>query len=445
MHALHPFIICAIFASSAIADEIPAFPGAEGEGANTPGGRGGTVFLVTSLEDAGPGSLREACEAEGPRIIIINVNGIIELESPIDIANPFVTVAGQKAPGDGICLKHFGINITTHDVIVRYLRIRPGDEPDTDVPGLTIANGENIIIDHCSISWTTGPTVSISGATGGVTLQWCLLAESLFDPDPEAAKTGVGITLAAAASTFSIHHNYIAHHHSGIPYLSGATEAPGPLLDFNNNIVYDWGVESGESANNVSRMNLARNVYKAGPSTAAEVRARMIRLRSFDSKIYFNENDLVGSERGSAENFFMLRLPDRFSNRHHNDMFHLDAPFSAAPVQIIPTETVLRRVLGQAGANQPRRDEADTRVIGQYHLDVGRLINVPLETGGWPEYEPADILPDTDADGMADEWERLYGLSPTDPSDSARDEDKDGYTNVEEYLNSTPPAAPIES
>jgi hypothetical protein len=142
--------------------------------------------------------------------------------------------------------------------------------------------------------------------------------------------------------------------------------------------------------------------------------------------------------------YLLLHLPDRFSNRHYNDMFQLDAPFAAAPVQIIPTETALHRVLDQAGASKPKRDEADKRVLGQYRFNAGRLINVPLETGGWPEYESDEILLDTDADGIPDEWEQMYGLSPSDATDSAGDDDEDGYTNVEEFLNETLPTAPPE-
>lgn len=446
MRSLTPFIITVCFVLGngiALAEDIPAFPGAEGNGANTPGGRGGTVYLVTTLEDNGPGSLREACEAEGPRMVVINIDGIIELESPIEIRNPFITIAGQAAPGDGICLKNHGLNVTTDDVIIRYLRIRPGDQIGAKTTGINITDSDRVILDHCSISWTAGPGVSVSADASDITLQWCMFTESLFDPNAMDAKPGTGVSLDAESSTFSVHHNYFAHNNTGNPYISGAAAAPGPTLDFRNNIVYDWGVRSGNSANNVARYNIIGNAYKAGPSTPYDVRAKAFRFGSLDSRIYAKENALEGSDMVSTVNFLMWIMPEEFIQRIHFRVFETKNAFEADPVTTLPQESLLRRVLREAGATRPTRDPVDARVLAQYRLGAGRLINTPTEAQGWPVYEPGDPIADTDKDGMPDKWEESFGLSPSDPSDHATDPDEDGYTNIEEYLNSTEPAPTV--
>lgn len=421
----------------------PAFPGAEGNGSATPGGRGGAVYLVTTLEDAGPGSLRDACEAAEPRIVVLTVDGIIELESPIDINDPFITIAGQTAPGGGVCLKNFGINITTDDVVIRYLRIRPGNETESNAPGIAITNGERIIVDHCSISWTTGPAIAVSGDSDEITLQWNLIAESLFDDEDDSGKSGMGVSLASDAATFSIHHNYFAHNNTGNPYLNGAAEAPGPLLDFRNNIVYDWGVRAGDSANNIARYNIVGNAYKAGPSTLYDVRAKAFNFRSLEARIYGLRNALAGSDMVTGSNFFLWKMPEEYILRVHLGVFQ-NEPYEAPSTINLPQETLLRRVLAESGATSPRRDYADARVIAQYRLSGGRLIGSPNEVEGWPAYNIGDAPIDTDHDGMPDEWEGIYGLSKTDPNDSTGDPDNDGYTNIEEYLNSTAPAAPVK-
>ncbi len=426
---------------AAYAVELPAFPGAEGNGSTSPGGRGGEVMLVTTLDDSGPGSLREACEAEGPRIVVINVDGVIELESPIRIVHPFVTIAGQRAPGGGVCLKQYGIDVAANDVVIRYLRVRPGNASAEEAPGIRITNSD-VIVDHCSIGWTSGPAVSVSGDSDGVTLQWCMFTESLFDA-AAASKPGTGVALASDSATFSLHHNYFAHNNTGSPYLSGAASPPGPILDFRNNVVYDWGARSGNSASNVARYNIVGNIYKAGPSTPYEVRAKAFRFGSVESRIYAGSNTLEGSDMATGTNFFLWTMPDEYILRVHFKVFEPKDPFVALPVTTLPYETMLRRVLSESGATQPGRDAVDERVIAQHRLGGGRLIASPLEVGGWADYAVGDRPLDSDGDGMPDDWERSFGLSPTNAGDQREDADGDGYTNIEEYLNSTAPAAPI--
>lgn len=428
------FLTFLLGASAALG--LPAFPGAEGEGSGTPGGRGGKVYRVTSLEDAGSGTLREACEAEGPRMVVLNVSGVIELTAPIEIRHPFITIAGQAAPGDGVCLKNHGLRVAADDVVIRYLRIRPGASAGGVEPGIAIDGAARVVIDHCSVSWTTGPAIAVTDHSSDVTLQWNMLAESLYHAETGEGLRGVGMRLAGGEdSVFSIHHNYFAHHYSGSPLVVGTGEAPGPILDFRNNVVYDWGQWAGDSANGPMRYNILGNAYKAGPSTPYETRARGFRFDSVESRIHGLENDLEGSGMVSGNNFFLWEMPKEYILRVHIEVFVPNDPFPAAPIGQTSAAVALKRVMAEAGATRPTRDAVDVRVASQYRLSAGGLVSDPVTAGGWPAYEMAPPPEDADADGMPDAWEREHGLSPQDAADHAGDADGDGYTNIEEYLN----------
>lgn len=389
----------------------------------TPGGRAGDVYLVTSLADAGPGSLRAACEADGPRTVVINVSGTVELDAPIEIQNPFITISGQRAPGYGVCLKNYGLRVAADDVVVRYLRVRPGAGP-----GIEVTGGERVIVDHCTVGWTSDDAVSISGVARDVTVQWSLVAESLADSK--------GIAVNIGAGPVSLHHNYLAHHASGFPFVNAMEKEPGPLVDARNNVLYDWVSASAELSDGYARLNLLANIYKAGPSTESLMRGQGVKLHSTNNRLHIDQNELAGSSMGSANNFFMVHRPENFSTRHHGDMLKTDGPFEAAPVKTLDTQAALSRVLGDAGATRPRRDAIDERVVAQYRLGGGTVIADLAPVDGWPEYPPAEPLPDSDGDGMPDDWEEAAGLDPADEGDANGDRDGDGYTNIEEWLNS---------
>ena len=210
---------------------VPAFPGAEGYGAITRGGRGGKVIAVTNLNDSGPGSLREACETEGPRIVVFRVSGTITLESTLEISNSYITIAGQTAPGDGICLKRYPISIKASEVIIRYIRVRLGDETgdDTDAISGKHKYPKNIILDHVSASWSVDETVSIYYCEN-VTIQWCLISESMYFAGHAKGAHGYGGIWGSNRSTY--HHNLLAHHSSRNPrFASGCG-----YNDFRNNV-----------------------------------------------------------------------------------------------------------------------------------------------------------------------------------------------------------------
>ena len=240
------------FGSELLAGGLSAFPGAAGFGSDTPGGRGGEVLFVTNLNDSGPGSLRAACESGGPRIVIFRVGGTIELTSDISITRPFLTIAGQTAPGDGICLKNTRSNkraaliISTHDVVVRYLRVRPGasDRPSCCLRGIALVNGaHDVVVDHCSLSWAVDELFTVWGGVHDVSLQWCFLTEALNRSNHEEGPHSCGALLGNRMSqNFTLHHNLFAHNSQRNPRIKC-----GGVVDVVNNVVYNFGSTAGSS------------------------------------------------------------------------------------------------------------------------------------------------------------------------------------------------------
>ena len=213
----------------------PAFPTAEGYGKYTVGGRGGAVIEGTNLNDSGPGSLRAAIEAEGPRTVVFRVSGTIDLQKALTIKNPHITIAGQTAPGDGICLKRYPLNIGADEVVIRYIRVRLGDESGGETDAIGGRYHKNIILDHVSASWSVDECVSIYHCDS-VTIQWCMITESLFDSHHVKGSHGFGGIWGSNHSTY--HHNLIAHHSSRNPrWASGAGNN-----DYRNNVLYNWGL-----------------------------------------------------------------------------------------------------------------------------------------------------------------------------------------------------------
>jgi pectate lyase len=231
-----------LLAAVSVGAELPDFPGAEGFGATTPGGRGGRVIYVTTLDDSGPGSLRAAIGAQGPRTILFRVGGVIDLQSALVVREPFVTIAGQTAPGGGICLRGDNFGIATHDVVVRFLRVRLGDLRRREVDTFSIADGSrNVVVDHCSASWSIDETLSPSGDISDVTVQWCIISESLNNSLHSKGPHGYGSLLRATGGV-SLHHNLWSHHNGRNPrFGDNYAEGPFPTFDFRNNVIYNWG------------------------------------------------------------------------------------------------------------------------------------------------------------------------------------------------------------
>ena len=466
--ALSVLMICALEARAEVGQipplppdlprEIPAFPGAWGGGMFTTGGRGGRVIEVTSLDDSGPGTLREAVESEGPRIVVFRVAGIIELKSSLDIINPDITIAGQTAPGDGVCIAHDSLNINTWNVILRHLRVRrglPGGQGSDNIGGYP--EGQ-VIVDHCSVSWGRDENISLyryykSGPDGSrvkspvknVTIQWVISSEAL-GPGHEFGGTWGGVD-----STF--HHNLFACNTGRNPSIGMSGE-----FDYRNNVLFNWGHRTMDGGDETSLVNVINNYYKSGPATKSNMRSTIARMEERDmySPGRFHETGNWYPKQTARPGKWYVAgnivehdsevTADNWKGMHGNmTLARVNTPFEGWPVSQQSATDAFDAVLRSAGATLPKRDPVDRRVIemvrsGQLTTYNGIIVD-PDEVGGYPRYSfvSEDVPPDTDHDGMPDSWERSNGLNPSDPEDGPADSDEDGYTNVEEFLNGTDP------
>jgi len=447
MHTARTVVLAAVAAlilmGRPLAVAAPAFPGAEGAGMWTRGGRGGTVYAVTNLNDGGPGSLREAVDGNGARTVVFVVSGTIALTNNLDITNSHITIAGQTAPGDGICLKDYQLRVDTDEVVLRYLRCRPADNNATTqaVDGISVGIGSehsvtNVIIDHCSVSWSVDEALSVVGAKiDRVTVQWCLITEALHDAVHwKGPHSCGGIIRGTPGHSCTYHHNLFAHNVSRNALIGsvGAAE-PGFLVDFRNNVIYDWltGATYTSGDDVAVAMNMVANVYKPGPCTPMGEHATFMRIGDSNHVVdlYAEGNHMTTYPGGDSDNFKMI--DDRGA-----DLEALSDPVSMATVATVCAEVAYEQVIAAAGAVLPERDAADTRVIAELIEGTGRIIHDEEEVGGWPTLYSETAPTDSDGDGMPDEWENDRGyLDRDDGTDGAEDHDSDGYTNLEDYLN----------
>lgn len=413
------------------APALPAFPGAEGFGAATPGGRGGRVIFVTNLDDSGPGSLRAACEAEGPRIVMFRVAGTIALKKPITVTHPFLTVAGQSAPGDGVCLRDSYFGIATHDVVVRFLRSRLGDQTRQEADCIDLLNGaHDCILDHCSATWSIDECLSTSGNNQNCTIQWCLIGESLNNSKHAKGKHGYG-SLARANGPMSWHHNLWLHNDARNPRLGDNYGRGGlyPTFDLRNNVIYDFGGTASGLTQGTLKVNYVANYLRPGPSSRAP---KPISVGHPSELTYFiRDNVLEGNEALSADNTQFFTTVEWEGKR---EVRTVDTPFAAPAVRTVSAKEALELVLATVGASRPVRDSVDTRLIGHVRTRAGKLIDSQDEVGGWPVLKSGPLPADADDDGIPDAWELAHGLDPKDAAD-ARSLARSGYTWIEEYLN----------
>lgn len=414
----------------------PAFPTAEGFGALARGGRGGQVIEVTNLNSEGPGSLRAAIETKGPRIVVFRVGGTIELTERLRIKEPYLTIAGQSAPGGGITLKSSGVDrdlvkISTHNIVIRYIRVRPG--PGGDSGGITIDGGEtrNVILDHMSISWSVDENLTTWYDNANITIQWSIIAEGLNNSSHSEGPHSKGLMLGADGSrNLSIHHNLLAHNVERSPRIKTSG-----LVDFRNNVIYNYGVSAGWVTNEYGdvSVNYVGNYIKPGPNS--------------DRSRYGLEIDSVDDAATISVfvdgNLSHHRLGDTYSQnvvvKEDGHQFLVDRAHPAPPIVTTNAETAYEQVLENAGATIPMRDEVDTRIVQEVLSGTGRIIDDPSQVGGWPQLAAGMAPVDNDHDGMADSWESTYDLDTGTSADNRLDPDDDGYTNVEEYLNNTNP------
>lgn len=457
-----------LLASVAMA-QAPAFPGAEGVARlTTTGGRGGKVIHVTNLNDAGVGSLRAAIGTSGARIIVFDVSGTIALQSSLKISNDNVTIAGQTAPGDGICLKNYTLAINANNVIVRFIRCRMGDETATEDDAMTSSHHDkdicsNIIIDHCSISWSTDECGSFYG-NKNFSLQWSMLSESLKESVHDKGSHGYGGIWGGQNALFA--HNLLAHHDSRNPRFDHdyVSTLKGPI-DYVNNVVYNWGGnssyggESSNSNNDYRKINMVNNYYKYGPATGSH-KNRIVAPSTDCSNcteamscstvvpghFYVAGNYVYGYSSVTSNNWngvqptnssalSTIKSETRFTTEAEND------------INMHAAATAFDKVLNYVGASL-KRDTVDRRVVREAkngtstfigsNGSTGGLIDTQGDVGGWPILVSKAKLTDTDNDGMPDVWENANGLDANNASDASTYtlDAKGYYTNIEVYCNS---------
>ncbi len=419
----------------------PAFPGAEGFGAFTQGGRGGDVYIVTNLEDYDvdepviEGSLRQAVEATGPRTVVFETGGMIALKRILLVSNPYLTIAGQTAPGDGICLKDFSLVIEADEVIVRHIRSRLGEDQRQELDAISINFGNNVILDHCSASWSTDEVLSSYSEL--VTIQWCIISEGLLHSFHPKGPHSMGSIIEGKTGAISLLNNLYAHNNSRNPLIQNKGEEPGAIVEIRNNVIYDWGDLPGyTSTPGQARVNYINNYIKPGPSTNDKSRHFAFEPKNHYTNIYIADNHHTANDPGLTDNSLLLMATDSL-----REQVMVETPYPMLAFQQKAPDQVLQDILGQVGATLPKRDPIDTRIVNDVRNGTGGIINSQHDVGGWPDYAVGLPPVDTDRDGMPDEWERMYGLDPEDGSDQALDNDGDGYTNLEEWLNGTSPNA----
>lgn len=437
------FLIFCIHSNQVFSQTL-AFPGAEGFGAYSKGGRGGDVYIVKNLDDSGAGSLREGIKtAAGARTIVFAVSGLIKLKSTLKLDKDFITIAGQTAPGDGICLRDAAFVVDASNVIIRYIRVRLGAEAGKEADAISITGGHNIIMDHCSASWSVDECFSCSTAERGklenVTVQWSIISEALNKSIHSKGPHGFGALIRGCyGAKYSYHHNLFAHNVSRNPRPGNydqnnyKIDPEGLLFDFRNNVIYNWdGASPGYDSDleSVCRFNLVGNFAKPGPDSDAT--GLFYRAGCTHFKAFFDDNSyngLVPADKWSVVRFGSKWTPSEI------EAFMQDKPFESGNIVTEKSQDAYKSVLAKAGASY-KRDAVDIRLINEVKKGTGSIINDEKEVGGWPEYKTAEVPADTDKDGMPDKWEKQKKLNHNDPGDRNGDSDNDGFTNLEEYLN----------
>lgn len=415
-----------------------AFPGAEGAGRFSLGGRGGQVLRVTHLGDAGPGSLRAAVETDGPRTVIFDTGGVIRLASPLTIRRGRITIAGQTAPGGGITLRDHPLIVAADDVIIRHIRSRLGDESGVEADAVSVERGRRIILDHISASWSVDETLSVGSRYSppergiyDVTVQWSLIAESLNASGHAKGDHGYGTLVRGGhGARMTFHHNLWAAHRARMPrpgnYNPAGVDPGGPRFEFRSNVFYDWGGgHAGYNADteSVSAYAFIGNAYIPGPDS--------IGRWAFEesnplARAWFEGNAMDGVV--PADPWSLVKDSDR------PDYRSATRPDWAEPATESAAEAGVR-VLDHVGAGRIR-DAVDARIIEGVRTRTGRIIDSPSQVGGWPDLDAGSPWIDSDGDGMPDDWETSQGLDPSNATDGPADRNADGFTNLEDWLNS---------
>lgn len=418
---------------AAASTPIPAFPGAEGYGMYTTGGRGGEVYEVTNLNDSGPGSLRDAVSGSN-RTIVFRVGGTIQLQSLLPITGSNLTIAGQTAPGDGIAVVGYPVHIRADNIIMRYMRFRLGDVNNFEADAGYAGSRKNLIIDHCTFTWGVDEVFSIY-PNENVTVQWSLFGEALDNSVHSKGRHGLGGIWGSGAS---YHHNLIMSNNDRNPRFMSYAGPPYPadrVLDFRNNVIYNWNLHSITYGHGLN-FNVVNNYLKWGPDTRADKKS-VILAAIRDSTYHLQGNYVDDAPTVTADNSLGILYPSA-------GVINLTASpteiprtpgYPATTIATDDAVTAYSRVLDQVGATLPKRDASDARMIASARNRTGTIIDSQSEVGGYPVLVGGVAPVDSDHDGMPDAWEIANGLDPFDPDDRNDDMTGDGYTNLEKYLN----------
>ena len=459
---LQVFVAMAFMALANVSLALPAFPGAEGFGADSQGGRGGQVIKVTNLNNSGPGSFRDAVMSSGPRIVVFEVSGIINLTSEIRITEPYLTIAGQTSPG-GVLITGRRTVIQTHDVIMQHMRFRVGpprdgaDGGNLDAlvlygPGSNHPPGvRDVIIDHCSFSWGTDEVFSTAYGATDFTVQWSIISEGLMDGHPEGDHSKGAFFAGSRVENDvrgSFHHNFVAHNDSRNPEVQNNTSGSGfeIMIDMRNNVIYNFNSKSVGKISSDAKVNLVENYTKPGPESDPNAFEWRHSPSGTPRPTIYMYNNIGTKEDGS--NPTSWNIATGFSTTETTSSgWRADNPHPADPVTTSTmSHAYALEIVDSVGATKPVRDSVDTRVANDFRNGTGSIPRTVSYPADFPVFANTAAPADSDDDGMADDWERDNGLNPS-SDDSAQDQDGDGYTNIEEYLHfmadsvsSAPPA-----
>ena len=420
---------------STLPAQPPAFPTAEGSGRYAAGGRGGDVYEVTTLSNSGSGSIVDAVSA-GNRTIVFRLSGTIELGDVILRPQSNTTIAGQTAPGDGICIKgriHIG---SVSNVVIRYIRVRvDAGAANSSGDAIDIDEGTNIIIDHVSASYARDEGISCQETSDKITVQWCIISEALTFENHSYGS----LIRGDYGDEKSYHHNLYAHNNNRMPrpgnYTDTSTDPEGLHFDFRNNFVYNWeGGRPGYNADihTTSRYNFVGNVYIPGPESSVQNEA--FRESCLDAFGYFEDNmynGVVPADQWNLVSFSGFTTEQINAYKARSYLVPMDTVTTTSPAQ------AMTDVLASAGASIPKRDTIDNRIVNDVQQGTGHSIATTAEQpeGAWPLLNSLSAPADDDHDGMPNDWELAHNLNPDDPADR-NDIGYDGYTQLEVYLNS---------
>ncbi len=425
---------------------VPAFPGAEGAGASATGGRGGQVYRVTNVNVSGPGSLADAV-SQPNRIIVFTVSGTIDLtgrKKKIELAQPNITIAGQSAPGEGICIRGGALRISAGNIIIRHIRVRRGFNEVGDMGDAVDLKGhfENVMLDHVSTSWATDENLTLTNANR-VTAQFSIAAEGLdyFNPNQSPNRHSEGSLFGShtPGGYMTIHHTLYAQNRLRNARTTAGGDPP-PELDFRNNVIYDAKELTTHTGSEPVHLNLVNNYYKNGPSTGVEDASAKSVIFTFVKqqpyRLYAEGNHIEGNPGWSADNWQAVR--------YHSGVIENARAARAFLTPAVTTETALaafETVLEHAGATLPARDAVDLRIVRDVRRGTGAVINYETdipEPGRWQDYRTLPAPADSDGDGIPDYWEKQFGLEPASPADAMKTT-AGGYANIEHYLNNSDP------